>query len=107
MRRNPSSVTTAAINTTSGHSCRSALNGYHQESLSKVNEMAKYTLAIKCSAGQMSVRPVFIDKAVVLLLLREQQRSLISPRPLYRFKMKIKLKYCTSDIRKTEIITVS
>lgn len=71
MRRNPSSVTTAAINTTSGHSCRSALKRSHEESLLKVNEMAKYTLPIKCSAGQMSVRPVFIDKVVVLLLLGE------------------------------------
>lgn len=70
MRRNPSSVTTAAINTSgTGHSCRSAR---HEGSLSKVNEMAKCTLPIKYSAGQMSVRPVFIDTVVVLLLLREQ-----------------------------------
>lgn len=74
MRRNPSSVTTAAINTTSGHSRRSRLNHYHEESLSKVNEMAKCTLPIKCIAGQTSVRPVFTDEAVVLLLLREQER---------------------------------
>lgn len=72
MRRNPSSVTTAAISTTSGHSCHSALNRYHEESLLKVNEIAKYTLPIKCSSGQMFVRPVFIDKAGILLLLREQ-----------------------------------
>lgn len=69
--KKPFSVTTAAINTTSGHSCHSALNRFHEESLLKVNEMAKYTLTIRTSAGQMSVRPVFIDKVVVILLLRE------------------------------------
>lgn len=51
MRRNPSSVTTAAISTTSGHSCHSALNRYHEESLLKVNEIVKYTLPIKCGSG--------------------------------------------------------
>lgn len=45
--RNPSSVTTATINTTSGHFCRSALSGYNEESQVQVNEMAKYILRKK------------------------------------------------------------
>lgn len=70
--KKPFSVTTAAINTTSGHSCHYALNRFHEESLWKVNQVAKYTLTMRSCAGQMSVRPLLIENVVVLLLLREQ-----------------------------------
>lgn len=75
MRRNPSSVTTVAINTTSGHSCHSALKRHHEEYLLKVNEIANHTITIKCSSGQMPVRSVFIEKAGVLLLRNGKAHS--------------------------------
>lgn len=49
---NPSSVTTAAINTRSGHSSHSSLNRYREESVVKVNKIAKYTLQITSGTGQ-------------------------------------------------------
>lgn len=53
MKRNPSSVTTAAINTTSGHRRHSALNGRGDGSLLRVNEIAEHTFPIKLRSGQM------------------------------------------------------
>lgn len=53
MKRNPSSVTTAAINTTSGHRCHSALNGRGDGWPLRVNEIAQYTFPIKLRSGQM------------------------------------------------------
>lgn len=53
MKRNPSSVTTAAINTTSGHRCHSALNGHGDGSPFRVNEIAEYTFPIKPRPLQM------------------------------------------------------
>lgn len=53
MKRNPSSVTTAAINTTSGHRCHSALNGHGDGSPFRVNEIAEYTFPIKLRPCQM------------------------------------------------------
>lgn len=53
MKRNPSSVTTAAINTTSGHRCHSALNSNGDGSQLTLNEIAEYTFPIKLRPGQM------------------------------------------------------
>lgn len=53
MKRNPSSVTTAAINTTSGHRCHSALNSNGDGSQLRLNEIAEYTFPIKLRPSQM------------------------------------------------------
>lgn len=54
LEENPSSVTTAAINTRSGHSSHSSLNRYHEESVVKVNKIAKYIFQITSGTGQMT-----------------------------------------------------
>lgn len=68
MRRSPSSVTTAAINTEVVTPVAPHLNRQPEESLLKVNETAKYTSPIKYSAGQLSIS--FIDKNTAVFLLR-------------------------------------